>query len=100
MNYESAKTLLEQKGQTQLLKYYDELDENGKKNLLTAIGNISWDFEEALKNPVDMSGKDRDIRPISGLRQLEIQKRKEEFEMVGAVLDEIMEITVEEETEE
>ena len=51
MNYESAKTLLEQKGQTQLLKYYDELDENGKKNLLTAIGNISWDFEEALKTP-------------------------------------------------
>ncbi|MBQ2701744.1 MAG: UTP--glucose-1-phosphate uridylyltransferase [Clostridia bacterium] len=83
MNYESAKTLLEQKGQTQLLKYYDELDENGKKNLLTAIGNISWDFEEALKNPVDMSGKDRDIRPISGLRQSEIQKRKEEFEKVG-----------------
>lgn len=83
MNFESAKALLEQKGQTQLLKYYDELDENGKKNLLEAISNISWDFEEALKNPVDMSGKDRDIRPISGLRQSEIQKRKEEFEKVG-----------------
>ena len=28
MTYESAKALLEQKGQMQLLKYYDELDEN------------------------------------------------------------------------
>lgn len=83
MDFESAKTLLAQKGQTQLLKYYDELDENGKKNLLDAIGNISWDFEEALAHPVDMSGKDRDIRPISGLRRAEIEKRKDEFEKVG-----------------
>ena len=83
MDYQSAKTLLEAKGQSQLLKYYDELDEAGKNNLLTAIENINWDFEEALANPVDMSGKDRDIRPISGLRQAEIQKRKAEFEAVG-----------------
>ncbi|MBR2374812.1 MAG: UTP--glucose-1-phosphate uridylyltransferase [Clostridia bacterium] len=83
MDYQSAKTLLEAKGQSQLLKYYDELDEAGKNNLLTAIENINWDFEEALANPVDMSGKDRDIRPISGLRQAEIQKRKAEFETVG-----------------
>ena len=83
MNFQEAKELLEKKGQTQLLKYYDELDDNGKNNLLTAISNISWDFEEALKNPVDMSGKDRDIRPISGLRLAEIEKRKAEFEAVG-----------------
>ncbi|MBO5412618.1 MAG: UTP--glucose-1-phosphate uridylyltransferase [Clostridia bacterium] len=83
MDYQSAKALLEEKGQLQLLKYYDELDETGKNNLLTAIENINWDFEEALKNPVDMSGKDRDIHPIAGLRQAEIQRRKAEFETVG-----------------
>ena len=83
MNYEQAKTLLNEKGQSQLLRYYDELDEAGKANLLQAIENISWDFEDALANPVDMSGKDRDIRPISGLRQTEIQKRKAEFEAIG-----------------
>ena len=83
MDYQSAKSLLEEKGQLQLLKYYDELDEVGKKNLLTAIENINWDFEEALKNPVDMSGKDRDIHPIAGLRQAEIQRRKAEFKTVG-----------------
>ncbi len=83
MNYEQAKKLLEEKGQEQLLAYYDELDEAGKNNLLTAIGNISWDFEEALANPVDMSGKDRDIRPIAGLRLSAIEKKKDAFEQAG-----------------
>ncbi|MBQ7368320.1 MAG: UDPGP type 1 family protein, partial [Clostridia bacterium] len=63
MNFEQAKKLLESKGQTQLLCYYDELDEAGKAKLLAAIENINWEFEDALKNPVDLSGKDRDIRP-------------------------------------
>ena len=83
MTYESAKALLEQKGQMQLLKYYDELDENGKAKLLKAIEEMNWSFEEALANPVDLSGKDRDIHPISGLRDKEIQARKAEFEAIG-----------------
>ena len=83
MTYEQAKALLESKGQEQLLRYYDELNEAGKQNLLTAIDNISWDFEEALANPVDMSGKGRDIKPISGLRLPQIEARKAEFEKLG-----------------
>ena len=83
MNYQQAKELLEKKGQTQLLKYYDELDEGGKQNLLTAIENIGWDFEEALANPVDLSGKGRDIRPISGLRLADIEKKKAEYKAIG-----------------
>ena len=83
MTFEQAQALLTEKGQTQLLKYYDELDAQGKANLLTAIENINWDFEDALANPVDMSGKDRDIKPIAGLRQGQIQARKAEFEEIG-----------------
>ena len=83
MNYQQAKTLLEKKGQTQLLAYYDELDEAGKVKLLTAIENINWDFEDALANPVDMSGKGRDIHPIAGLRRKDIEKREKEFEQIG-----------------
>ena len=83
MTFEQAQALLTKKGQTQLLKYYDELDAQGKANLLTAIENINWDFEDALANPVDMSGKDRDIKPIAGLRQAQIQARKAEFEEIG-----------------
>ncbi len=83
MTYEKAKALLEAKGQTQLLKYYDELDEAGKANLLEAIGNIDWSFEDALANPTDMSGKGRDIRPISGLRRAEIEKDLAKYEEAG-----------------
>ena len=83
MTYESAKALLEKKGQMQLLKYYDELDEQGKAKLLKAISEINWDFEDALANPVDLSGKDKDIHPIVGLRDKEIQARKAEFEAIG-----------------
>jgi len=68
MNYEQTKKFLQEKNQTQLLRYYDELDETGKAKLLNAIENINWDFEDALANPVDMSGKDRELRPISGLK--------------------------------
>ena len=83
MNFEQAKALLEKKGQTQLLRYYDELDEAGKQKLLAAIEDLNWDFEDALANPTDMSGKGRDIRPINGLRRADIEKRLEEFKAVG-----------------
>ncbi len=83
MTFEQAKALLEKKGQTQLLNYYDELDEEGKERLLQAIADISWDFEDALNNPQDLSGRDRDIQPIDGLRLPTIEKRKAEFEALG-----------------
>ncbi len=83
MTYEQAKALLEKKGQTQLLAYYDELDEAGKAKLLNVIADINWEFEDALANPVDMSGKDRDIKPIDGLRLAAIEANKAEYEKVG-----------------
>ncbi|MBQ8394939.1 MAG: UTP--glucose-1-phosphate uridylyltransferase [Clostridia bacterium] len=83
MTYAQAKALLEEKGQTQLLKYYDELDEAGKAKLLNAIENLNWSFEEDLAHPVDLTGKGRDIRPISGMRNAEIEARKEELEAIG-----------------
>ncbi len=83
MTYEQAKVLLEQKGQTQLLKYYDELDCAGKKKLLAAIADINWEFEDALANPEDLSGKDRVIEPIDGLRLAAIEARKAEYEKIG-----------------
>ncbi len=83
MTYEQAKALLQEKNQLQLLKYYDELDAAGKEKLLTAIENLTWDFEDALANPEDLSGKDRIIEPIDGLRLADIEKRKAEFDKIG-----------------
>ncbi len=83
MTYEQARSLLESKGQTQLLKYYDELNDESKQKLLTAIENINWEFEEALANPEDMTGRGRVIEPIDGLRLSNIEERKEEFTTLG-----------------
>ncbi len=83
MTYEQAKALLQEKNQMQLLAYYDELDCAGKEKLLTAIENINWEFEDALANPQDLSGKDRVIEPIDGLRIADIEGRKAEFKAVG-----------------
>ncbi len=83
MNYEQTRSFLKEKGQLQLLRYYDELDEEGKARLLESIESIDWSFEEALRSPVDMSGKGRDIRPIDGLRLTEIEKNRVQYEEVG-----------------
>lgn len=83
MTYEQAKALLNKHGQEQLLAHYEELDEVGKKTLLDGIDAIEWSFEDALKNPVDLSGAGRDIRPIQGMDLPEIEARKAEFEKLG-----------------
>ena len=83
MRYEQIKALLEEKGQTQLLRFYDELDEVGKKKLLTAIADLDWSFETSLKNPEDMSGKNKDIRPIAGLSRKEIEENYVRFKSEG-----------------
>ncbi len=83
MTYEQAKALLQEKDQMQLLKYYDELDVAGKERLLTAIENLNWEFEDALANPVDLSGRDREISPIEGLRLPAIEAKKAEFKAIG-----------------
>lgn len=83
MTYQQAKALLKEKNQEQLLSFYDELDEEGKKRLLARIGNIDWSFEETLKNPEDLSGRNKAIEPVSGMRIPEIERRRAEFEAVG-----------------
>ncbi len=83
MTYEQALTLLEEKNQTQLLRYYEELDEAGKKNLLASIESIVWDFEQELNAPADLSPRGRDIRPIEGLKIPAIEARRQEFEEIG-----------------
>lgn len=83
MNYEQAKKLLKEKGQEQLLKFYGELSAEERSKLLSRIEKIDWDFEEVLKNPQDLSGRNRRIEPIAGMRLPEIERRKEEFKSVG-----------------
>ena len=56
MTYEQAQKLLKEKDQTQLLRFYHELDDAGKQRLLAGIGKIDWSFEEDLKHPAERDG--------------------------------------------
>lgn len=83
MNYGEIKKMLEERGQLQLLRYYGELSDGEREALLSAISEIDWSFERELENPSDLSGRDRDIKPIGGLRISDIEARRAEYEAVG-----------------
>lgn len=82
MNFEETKTMLENKGQTQLLKYYDELDQTQKEELLARIGKIDFSLLEILDNP-SMKQKRGDIKPLSALKLSEIDKNRDSYEKTG-----------------
>lgn len=82
MNFEETKTMLENKGQTHLLKYYDELDQTQKEELLARIGKIDFSLLEILDNP-SMKQKRGDIKPLSALKLSEIDKNRDSYEKTG-----------------
>ena len=83
MNFEQAKALLAAHGQEHLLQYYHELSATEQAALLAVIADMDWSFEEELKNPADLTGAGRDIKPIKGMDLDEIEARKAEFEAIG-----------------
>ena len=50
MNYSQTKELLKKYDQEQLLKYYDELDDNSRELLLKQIEDIDFDLLKLLDN--------------------------------------------------
>ncbi len=81
MTYEEASSVLEKNGQLQLLRFYDELDDNSKHNLLKQIEEIDFGI-------IDMIGKDDlfkkgIISPIKAMKIDEIEKNKDRYRQVG-----------------
>ena len=84
IDFEQAKKLLLSKGQEGLLKYYEEVSPKEQQALLSRVENMDWSFENALKNPEDLSGAGSVIAPISGLKLPQIEKEKDRFFSAGA----------------
>lgn len=80
MNYERAKAYLESRGQSQLLKYYDELSEIQRETLLKDIENTNF---SALKNLGVTEKKRGKISPVNAVTCEEIKRRSAQFESVG-----------------
>ncbi len=80
--YAEIKTLLKEHQQEHLLKYYDELSEEEKQNLLSQIAGLDFSVVELGK-----AGKNEEKRgtfsPISTMQLPEIRQREEEFRQLG-----------------
>lgn len=82
MNLDDAKLILEEKGQEHLLKYYNELSDNEKKELLLKVEKIDFSLLDILKNS-DLKQKRGKIEPLDAITIEQIEKKSEEYEKTG-----------------
>ena len=82
MTLEQIKEKLEKYDQLHLLKYYDELDDNGKKNLLKQIEDTDFDVLKQLEDK-DAATKRGVITPIDSMELPEIEANAEKFRAIG-----------------
>ena len=82
MNYNEALLKLEQYNQEHVLKYYDELSENEKLELLAQIE--ATDFSVVtMCTKEDKEVKKGEISPLAAMQLAEIEERKDEFRAAG-----------------
>ncbi len=82
MTFEEAKKKLEQFGQQHVLKYYDELSDSEKADLITQIDETDFSVLENCKN-LGKGDKRGEFAPLKALQVSEINDRKEEFTKIG-----------------
>ena len=82
MNYQQAYEKLEKYGQLQVLKYFEELTEEQKNELITQIAETDLDVVAACahKETLNVKGK---ITPLASMQLDEINVKKEEFNSKG-----------------
>ncbi|MBO5525330.1 MAG: UDPGP type 1 family protein [Clostridia bacterium] len=82
MTYESALAKLRGCGQEHVLRYYEELNDAEKADLLTQIEETDFSVIENFYHPENLSGKG-EIAPIEGLDLAAIEEKKAEYIAVG-----------------
>ena len=82
MNLEEARKKLETFGQEHVLKYYDELSDTEKKDLLTQIDETDFAVLENCKNLGKSEGRG-EFSPLAAMQVSEIERRKDEFAAAG-----------------
>ncbi len=82
MNFEEAKNKLEKYGQLHVLKYYEELTEREKEELLQQIEETDFEVLKYCTKKESLSQKGK-IEPLSAMQLSEIEKNRELFEKIG-----------------
>lgn len=82
--YESAVSLLAEKKQIHLLKYYHELTDKQQKSLLKQISELDWDMIAlASSKKYTETKNNKKIEPLGAMERSEIKQRCKEFEAIG-----------------
>ena len=82
MTYQEAYKKLEEYGQLHVLKYYEELDDDQKAELLSQIDETDFSVLQYTEHK-DAALEVKNIAPIAALELDEIERRKEEFTNIG-----------------
>ncbi|MCR5404181.1 MAG: UTP--glucose-1-phosphate uridylyltransferase [Butyrivibrio sp.] len=82
MTLEEAKSKLSKYGQEHVLKYYDELDDKEKKELLSQIDDTDFEVLKNCRNLGKSEGRG-EFSPLAAMQVAEIEKRKNEFLQIG-----------------
>ena len=82
MTFEEAKRKLEQFGQQHVLKYYEELSDAEKQELLTQIEETDFAVLENCKN-LGKGDARGEFAPLAAMQVSEINERKDEFTKIG-----------------
>lgn len=80
MNYDQCLALLKKHSQQQLLAYYDELDDSGKKSLLNQIASIDFSALQCLEKGGAPIGE---LAPADALGLDQIEKDRDKFLSAG-----------------
>lgn len=82
MTYDEALQKLTQVGQQHLLKYYDEISDQQKEQLLRQIEQLDLSLLELMSDGAKENPKGK-LEPLGAVTLDEIEDRKEEYEKIG-----------------
>lgn len=82
MTYEEAYRKLEKYGQLHVLKYYDELDEGQKAELLQQVEETDFSILQYMEHN-NAAEEEKNISPIAAMELDEVTRRGEEFKKIG-----------------
>ncbi len=82
MTFEEAKAKLEKFGQLHVLKYYDELSDAEKAELIAQIEDTDFSVVENCKNLGKSAGRG-EFAPLAAMQVSEIEKRRDELFAIG-----------------
>lgn len=82
MTYQEAYRKLEKYGQLHVLKYYDELDEGQKAELLQQVEETDFSILQYMEHKAG-AAEEKKISPIAAMELDEVNRRREEFNRIG-----------------